>query len=82
VTIRELAERVRHLTGSHSTIVTIPYEQAFGPGFEDIRHRVPDVGKLRRMIGAVPATDLDVIIERIIEFVRQRPDPHLAEARA
>lgn len=78
VTIRELAERVARLTGSRSRIVYMPYEQAFGPGFEDIHHRVPDITKLRRITGFVPATDLEAIIERVIDSVRSRLDRTLA----
>ncbi len=47
VTIRELAERVKALTGSASEIVTIPYEQAYGEGFEDMPRRVPDIAQGR-----------------------------------
>ncbi len=72
VTIRELAERVRRMTGSRSQIVYIPYEQAYGPEFEDIRHRVPTVTKLRRTVGYVPTLILDEILQRVIEYLQQR----------
>ncbi len=70
ITICELAERVRQMTGSRSEIVFVPYEQAYGPGFEDIRHRVPDISKLRGMIGYVPTLTLDEILERTIKDAR------------
>ena len=72
VTIRGLAELVRELTGSTSEIVHIPYEEAYGPGFEDIRYRVPDVTKLRRTVGYVPALPLREILLRVIAYTRER----------
>jgi UDP-glucose 4-epimerase len=72
VTIRDLAERVRHLTGSASEIVYVPYEEAYGRGFEDIHYRVPDITRLRRTVGYEPSMSLDGILVRVIEDVRQR----------
>lgn len=80
VTILELAERIRCMTGSRSEIVFVPYEQAYGPGFEDIRHRVPDIAKLRQLVGFVPGVTLDDILARVIEDVGRRPAPSLAES--
>jgi UDP-glucose 4-epimerase len=47
ITIRKLAERVIELTGSASEIVAVPYDEAYGPGFEDMRRRVPRSGTRR-----------------------------------
>src|SRR4051794_18544370 len=46
VTIEALAERIRELTASSSEIVHIPYEAAYGEGFEDMPRRVPDISKI------------------------------------
>jgi UDP-glucose 4-epimerase len=73
VTIRGLAERVKALTGSESEIVAIPYEQAYGEGFEDMPRRVPDLGKLGRLIGYRPTRSLDQILESVIAFFRDAP---------
>lgn len=62
VSIRELANRVRELTKSTSRIVHLPYEQAYGPGFEDMQRRVPDTTKIRELIGFSPRTSLDEVI--------------------
>ncbi len=78
VTIRELAVRIQRMTGSVSEIVYIPYEQAFGPGFEDIRHRIPDITKLRDAVGYAPSFALDEILRRVIEHSRQRLAERLA----
>jgi UDP-glucose 4-epimerase len=70
VTINELARRVIQLTGSSSTIQHIPYDQAYEAGFEDMRRRVPDVSKLRRLIGFAPQRSLDEILRSVIEYFR------------
>jgi UDP-glucose 4-epimerase len=73
VTIRTLAERVRALTGSQSEIVCVPYEQAYGEGFEDMPRRVPDIGKIGNLIGYRPTRSLDQILESVIAFFRDAP---------
>lgn len=72
IRIRELALRVRDMTQSASEIVFIPYEQAYGPGFEDIRFRVPDISELRRVTGYEPTLTLDEILQQTIAYSRQR----------
>jgi UDP-glucose 4-epimerase len=67
VTIRALAEQVKAMTGSSSPIVTIPYDQAYEAGFEDMPRRVPDLTKIRAAIGYEPTVDLDGILARVIE---------------
>jgi len=66
VTVNELAEKVRDLVNPDAEIVHIPYAEAYGEGFEDVRYRVPDVTKLRKAIGFQPRHDL----ERILADVR------------
>ncbi len=70
VSIRALAERVKALTGSPSPIVTVPYDQAYESGFEDMPRRVPDLGKIRRLIGFEPRASLDEILQLVIEHHR------------
>jgi UDP-glucose 4-epimerase len=72
VTIRELAERVKSAAGSTSPIVTIPYEQAYDTGFEDMPRRVPDLTKIHGLLGYEPKVQLDEIIRRVIEDFRAR----------
>jgi UDP-glucose 4-epimerase len=72
ITIYELAERVRAQTGSSSEIVMVPYDQAYQPGFEDMRRRVPDIAKIKRIIGWEPVTPLDETIDQIIAYQRAR----------
>jgi UDP-glucose 4-epimerase len=72
VSIRGLAERVKAATGSASSIVTIPYEQAYDSGFEDMPRRVPDLSKIRALVGYEPKVGLDEIIRRVVEDFRTR----------
>jgi UDP-glucose 4-epimerase len=73
VTIRELAEKVRSLTGSASEIVRVPYEQAYGEGFEDMPRRVPDINKIGALVGYRPTRSLDQILESVIAYFRDSP---------
>jgi len=70
VTIRELAERIKRATGSASAIVTVPYDQAYDAGFEDMPRRVPDLTKVRALIGYEPRVGLDEIIEKVVAYSR------------
>jgi UDP-glucose 4-epimerase len=63
ISILELAQRVIEVLGSKSTIEFIPYNQAYAPGFEDMRRRKPVVDKLEKAIHFRPATSLRQIIE-------------------
>ncbi len=72
VTIEELARKVREMTGSSSEIVHIPYEQAYEEGFEDMPRRVPDISKVKRYIGYDPQVQLDEMIEKVVEYYRNR----------
>ncbi|RME93765.1 MAG: NAD-dependent epimerase/dehydratase family protein, partial [Verrucomicrobia bacterium] len=64
VTILELARRVVRLLGSRSPVKLVPYEEAYPPGFEDLRRRRPRVARLQAVTGFAPATPLDEIIRR------------------
>jgi UDP-glucose 4-epimerase len=70
VTIHQLAERVKSITGSASPIVTIPYEEAYEAGFEDMPRRVPELSKIHALIGYEPAVQLDEIIRRVVASQR------------
>ena len=72
ISISQLAERVKAAAGSSSPIVTIPYEQAYEAGFEDMPRRVPDLAKIRAFVGYEPKVGLEEIIASVIEDFRQR----------
>ena len=73
ISIRELAERVKQLSGSSSEICIVPYDQAYEEGFEDMQRRVPDLTKLKALIGYRNTLSLDDILMRVIEHERNRP---------
>ena len=72
ITIGALAERIRDVTGSSSPIVTVPYEQAYEAGFEDMPRRVPAISKIQALVGYAPTVELDEILARVIEYSRQQ----------
>ncbi len=72
VTIRELAERVIEKVNPELKIEFVPYEKAYGKGFEDIRRRVPDISKIRNLIGYEPSRCLDDIIDLVVEYFREQ----------
>jgi UDP-glucose 4-epimerase len=68
ITIRGLAERVVALADSRSEIVQVPYDQAYGPGFEDMQRRVPSIDKIAALIDYAPKYMLDDTLLRVIEY--------------
>lgn len=68
ISILGLAEKIKEMTGSSSRIDLIPYDEAYEEGFEDMPRRVPDLVKIQAAIGYEPQTDLDGIINSVIEF--------------
>ncbi len=70
VTIKQLAEKAIALTESASEIKYIPYEEAYGEGFEDMRRRVPSLEKAKRLVGYEPTRTLDQIINDVAEQFR------------
>lgn len=71
ITILDLAQRVIELTGSRSLIDMIPYSEAYAPGFDDMRRRVPSLDKINRLINYQPHCTLDDILTRVINYERQ-----------
>ncbi|MBN1438482.1 MAG: GDP-mannose 4,6-dehydratase [Anaerolineales bacterium] len=71
--VRALAETVKKLTGSSSEIKHISYQQAYDGGFEDMRQRVPDIQKIRRVTGWKPEISLAQTLDEIIGFFRRQP---------
>jgi UDP-glucose 4-epimerase len=65
-TIAQLAERVIAATGSASTIAKVPYEEAYGDGYEDMQRRIPDCTRANQQIGFAPTRTLDDIISAVV----------------
>jgi len=75
ISIADLAVKIKKMTGSASEIVTIPYDQAYEAGFEDMPRRVPDISKIGALTGYKPTVELDEILDKVIEYFRQsHPD--------
>jgi len=72
ISMRALAEKVKAMTASASEIVTIPYDQAYEAGFEDMPRRVPDISKIRGLVGYEPKVQLEETLRRVIDYVRTR----------
>ena len=68
ITVNQLAQQVIERSGSRSTIVYIPYSEAYAPGFEDMRRRVPDTNKIHRVTGWEPEFGLDQILDDVIRY--------------
>ncbi len=68
ISIMELANKVIEITGSKSSIEKIAYEKAYPEGFEDMQRRVPDISKIKQVLGWEPKINLDQIIKDIAAF--------------
>lgn len=71
-TILGLAQQIKKLTGSPSSIHHVSYEHAYGEGFEDMAYRMPDTSRIRNHVGWRPRYRLIEILERTIEHERHR----------
>jgi UDP-glucose 4-epimerase len=82
VSINALAALVKEITGSPSRVKHMTYDQAYGPGFEDMERRVPSLEKLESLVHYRPTTSLETIVRRVVdyEWVRQMPSRSLAVA--
>ena len=67
VSIMDLARRIIAVVGSDSPISLVPYERAYGEGYEDMRRRVPDTTKARELVGFDPTTTLEEIIINVAQ---------------
>jgi len=68
ISINELAKKIIEITGSKSAIEKIAYEKAYPQGFEDMQRRVPDISKIKQVLGWSPEINLDQIIKDIAAF--------------
>ena len=66
VSIMDLAKLIKEKTKSSSEIVLVPYAQAYEEGFEDMPRRIPDLTKIKKLIGYEPKVGLDGILDGVI----------------
>jgi UDP-glucose 4-epimerase len=67
VSMRDLAERIKSMTGSRSEIRLIPYDEAYPRDFEDMQRRVPSTSKLKKLTGFAPVMDLNSILKDVVQ---------------
>ena len=70
-TVKELATKIIERTNSKSTIIYIPYTEAYPAGFEDMQRRVPDITKIKKTINWQPTHTLDSIIDSIAASLKK-----------
>ncbi|HEX3678824.1 MAG TPA: GDP-mannose 4,6-dehydratase [Galbitalea sp.] len=84
ISILDLAELILRETGSSSEINLVPYENAYGDGYEDMRRRVPDNSLAHELIGFVPRTRIDAMVRMVAQSLGtavDRDDWTMAQAR-
>jgi len=72
ISIRQLARKIKQKTGSKSKIKFIPYEKFYGKDFEDVKCRLCDLHKIKKVIRYSPKYSLDKIINLTIEYFKQQ----------
>ena len=71
ISIGKLAKKIKGLTESGSKIEFLPYEKAYEKGFEDMRHRRPDVSKIKKLINFSPKTNLEGLLINTIKYFQK-----------
>jgi len=74
VTILALADLVRNEIAKNVPIERVPFDKVYGPGFEDISRRVPDLAKLNSLIGFTPATPITEIVHKVAKDLKRKHD--------
>ena len=70
ISINDLAKKVIAETNSKSEIVYVPYEEAYGDGFEDMERRVPNIELINSLVGWEPKRNLSTMISDIASFLK------------
>ena len=71
ISMNDLAKMIIAKTKSKSSIVHIPYEEAYGSGFEDMQRRVPNIELIKSLVGWEPKRNLENIIDDILTEMRR-----------
>ncbi len=71
ISIKDLARKVIEIVGSNSEIKYVPYEEAYEEGFEDMERRIPDISRVRSLIGFQPTVNLEEVIKIMVEEKRK-----------
>lgn len=74
ISIKDLAVFIKEKLNSNSEIKFIPYDQAYGAGFEDMKKRIPDTSKIKNLIGWEAKTSLGEIITSVAEWFKDNDE--------
>ena len=72
VTILQLAQEIIQRVNPAVKVQYLPYRDAYGDDFEDVRRRVPDISRLEKTIGRKPSMTLAAILDDIIRWKREQ----------
>jgi UDP-glucose 4-epimerase len=72
ISINGLAKKIIEETSSRSEIVYVPYEEAYGNGFEDMERRVPNIDLINQLVGWKPKRNLTTMIDDISAEMKKR----------
>jgi len=81
VSVIELAGKVIERTGSNSKIKLVPYDEAYGDGFEELGKRVPDTSALEGLTGWRPSRSVDETIDDVIAYEQNEAPDRAGELR-
>lgn len=76
ISMLDLATRILNVTGSSSPVTLVPYSEAYAPGYEDMRRRVPDNTSAGTLVGFAPSTPLDAMITSIAAHLSTEAQVH------
>ncbi len=68
ISVKDLAMKIKQKTNSDSPIKYVPYDEAYEQGFEDMAIRIPDLSKIKTLIGYQPSISLDGILDKVIDY--------------
>lgn len=74
ISIKELAQKIKKLANSKSSIAFIPYAKVYGEDFDDMARRKPDLSKIQKFIGYEPKISLEESLKRIIDYYGKKQD--------
>lgn len=74
ISIKRLALKIKRKLQSRSKIVLLPYEKFYGRNFEDVRYRIPDTSRIRKLIGYRPQYGLEQLIDETIKYFKRKKD--------
>jgi len=71
ISIRQLALEVVRRVDPRVSLKFLPYAEAYGGDFEDVRRRVPDLTQLEKTLGFKPSLPLGEILDDIIRHKKK-----------